>query len=69
MILLEKGRNMAERKASIERKTAETDIKLALNLDGTGVSNVDTGIGFFDHMLKSFAKHSSYQRNRVLRSS
>ena len=39
---------MAERKASIERKTSETDIKLALNLDGTGVSNVDTGIGFFD---------------------
>ena len=46
---------MGDRKASIERKTAETDIKLALNLDGTGVSNVDTGIGFFDHMLKSFA--------------
>ena len=51
---------MAERKASIERKTAETDIKLALNLDGTGVSNVDTGIGFFDHMLKSFAKHGFF---------
>ena len=46
-----------DRKAHIERKTAETDIKLSFNLDGTGVSTVDTGIGFFDHMLKSFAKH------------
>ena len=58
---------MAERKASIERKTAETDIKLALNLDGTGVSNVDTGIGFFDHMLKSFAKHGFFDMNCVVR--
>ena len=58
---------MAERKASIERKTAETDIKLALNLDGTGVSNVDTGIGFFDHMLKSFAKHGFFDMNLVVK--
>lgn len=58
---------MAERKASIERKTSETDIKLALNLDGTGVSNVDTGIGFFDHMLKSFAKHGFFDMNCVVK--
>ena len=51
---------MADRKATINRKTAETDISLTLKLDGTGVSNVDTGIGFFDHMLKSFAKHGYF---------
>lgn len=46
------------RKAEIARKTAETDISLALELDGTGVSDISTGIGFFDHMLTLFAKHS-----------
>ena len=55
-----------ERKASVNRKTAETDIQLALNLDGTGVSNVDTGIGFFDHMLKSFSKHGFFDMNCVV---
>ncbi len=47
------------RTAKIERKTAETDIKLELNLDGTGKSNVATGVGFFDHMLVLFTKHSA----------
>ena len=51
---------MSDRKASVSRKTSETDIKLSINLDGTGVGNVDTGIGFFDHMLKSFAKHGYF---------
>ena len=51
---------MSERKANISRKTAETDITLALNLDGTGVSSVDTGIGFFNHMLEGFAKHGFF---------
>lgn len=46
------------RSASLARKTAETDISLSVNLDGTGIANIDTGIGFFDHMLTLFAKHS-----------
>ena len=45
------------RYAKIERKTKETDIVLELNLDGTGKAEISTGIGFFDHMLHSFAKH------------
>lgn len=45
------------RQATIERKTAETDIKLALALDSQEQCSIDTGIGFFDHMLQLFAKH------------
>lgn len=45
------------REASLERKTQETDIRLVLNLDGSGVSKISTGIAFFDHMLTLFAKH------------
>lgn len=48
------------RQAEIKRCTAETDITLALDLDGQGVSKVDTGCGFLDHMLTLFAKHASY---------
>ncbi len=51
---------MGDRTALVERKTQETDIKISLNLDGTGKSNVSTGIGFFDHMLKGFAKHGFF---------
>ena len=51
---------MKDRKASYERTTSETDISVAINLDGTGVATVDTGIGFFDHMLNSFAKHGFF---------
>ncbi|MCR5104064.1 MAG: imidazoleglycerol-phosphate dehydratase HisB [Eubacterium sp.] len=58
---------MADRKSSVSRKTGETDITLSLNLDGTGVSNVDTGIGFFDHMLKSFSKHGFFDMNLVVK--
>lgn len=46
--------------ATIARKTEETDITLELNLDGSGHADVSTGIGFFDHMLKSFAKHGFF---------
>lgn len=46
------------RTASIQRQTAETDIALSLNLDGSGKSALATGIGFFDHMLNLLAKHS-----------
>ncbi len=49
---------MVIRKASVDRKTRETDISVAINLDGTGDSQVSTGIGFFDHMLTHLAKHS-----------
>lgn len=47
------------RKARIERKTAETAIVLELNLDGTGQANIDTGVGFLDHMLTLLAFHGS----------
>src|ERR1700742_761921 len=45
------------RTASIDRKTAETDIQLTLDVDGTGRANIATGVGFLDHMLTLFAKH------------
>ena len=46
-----------ERKGSIVRKTKETQIKIDLNLDGTGKSNIETGLAFFDHMLDQIARH------------
>ena len=48
------------RTATIDRKTAETDIHLTLNLDGAGVSTVHSGCGFLDHMLTLFAKHGGF---------
>ncbi|MEM8953593.1 MAG: imidazoleglycerol-phosphate dehydratase HisB [Verrucomicrobiota bacterium] len=51
------------RSADIHRKTAETDINIALNVDGTGISTVDTGIPFFDHMLTLFARHGLFDLN------
>ena len=51
---------MTERKAEIKRKTKETDISLVLNLDGKGEVQVETGIGFFDHMLTALAKHARF---------
>ena len=48
------------RQASLARKTAETDISLTLNLDGRGQSEIDTGVGFLDHMLTLFAKHGHF---------
>lgn len=46
--------------AYIERKTKETDIKLNFNLDGSGINKIDTGIGFFNHVLDSFARHGHF---------
>jgi len=48
------------RESKLSRKTNETDIELKINLDGSGNSDINTGIAFFDHMLNSFAKHGSF---------
>jgi len=48
------------RRASVERKTKETDVRVQLALDGSGAYDVGTGIAFLDHMLESFAKHSLF---------
>ena len=48
------------REASAERNTKETEIKLKLNLDGTGSSDIETGVGFYDHMLDGFARHGLF---------
>ena len=53
------------RTAKVERKTGETEISVELNLDGTGKRNIDTGIGFFDHMLDLFAKHGLFDLNII----
>jgi imidazoleglycerol-phosphate dehydratase len=50
----------SKRVATVARKTAETDIVLTLGVDGTGVSKIDTGVPFFDHMLTLFAKHGLF---------
>lgn len=51
---------MTQRSATVSRKTGETDITITIDLDGTGKAQVSTGIGFFDHMLISFAKHGLF---------
>lgn len=48
------------RVASVERETSETAVRLALTLDGSGQTQIDTGIGFFDHMLNLFAAHGQF---------
>lgn len=49
-----------ERRADFVRKTKETDITLSLNLDGKGDAEIDTGVGFFNHMLEGFARHGFF---------
>ena len=51
------------RESTVERNTTETKIKLSLNIDGSGKSDINTGIGFFDHMLEGFAKHGLFNLN------
>src|ERR1700756_2889895 len=48
------------RTATLARSTSETEISLTLNLDGSGESEIDTGIGFLDHMLTAFARHALF---------
>lgn len=52
-----------QRTSKVIRTTKETDIKLELNLDGDGICAIDTGIGFFDHMLNSFVRHGFFDMN------
>lgn len=54
---------MPGRTAKVERKTRETEITISLNLDGSGESEINTGVGFFDHMLTALAKHSLIDMN------
>lgn len=51
------------RKAEIKRETRETNIALSINLDGKGEKNINTGVGFFDHMLECFAVHGCFDLN------
>lgn len=51
---------MKERIATCIRKTKETDIQLTINLDGTGKTRIETGVGFFNHMLEGFARHGLF---------
>src|SRR4051794_38145495 len=56
----DRERAMAKgRTAEVLRDTKETQIRVALNLDGTGTTSISTGIGFFDHMLESFGRHGA----------
>lgn len=48
------------RNATVERRTKETDVSISLDLDGTGQAEIDTGVGFFDHMLDLFARHALF---------
>ncbi len=56
-----------ERKAEVERRTKETDISLSLNLDGTGIYEVDCPIGFLNHMLNSFCRHGLFNLSGKLK--
>ena len=55
------------RSAKVERKTKETDITCTFNIDGEGKSNIDTGIGFFNHMLEGFTRHGFFDLDMTVR--
>jgi len=57
---VDKTISVLPRKATLDRQTKETAVKISLTIDGTGESHIDTGIGFFDHMLTLFAKHGLF---------
>ncbi|MCR5415804.1 MAG: imidazoleglycerol-phosphate dehydratase HisB [Pseudobutyrivibrio sp.] len=56
-----------ERRAKVARKTKETDIAIDFSIDGTGVSEVSSGIGFFDHMLDAFTRHGLFDLNAQIK--
>mgnify|MGYP005752048341 CR=1 FL=1 len=58
---------MKNRKTVIKRKTKETDIVMEFAIDGTGKASIDTGIGFFDHMLNSFVRHGFFDMNLTVK--
>ena len=55
------------RQAKVERRTAETDVAVTLRLDGSGLSEIDSGVGFLDHMLTLFARHGRFDLTVVCR--
>ena len=55
-----RGGPMGERSASVDRETAETRVHVELNIDGQGSAEVNTGVGFYDHMLRAFARHGRF---------
>ncbi|SES98836.1 imidazoleglycerol-phosphate dehydratase HisB [[Clostridium] polysaccharolyticum] len=58
---------MNARYAKVVRTTKETDISLELKIDGSGIADIDTGIGFFDHMLNSFVRHGFFDMNLTVK--
>ena len=56
-----------KRESALTRKTRETDVEIALNVDGTGKSSIATGIGFMDHMLELFARHGKFDLKAEVR--
>jgi len=57
---VETGETSRSREASVLRETRETSINISLNLDGTGQADIETGIGFLDHMLEQIARHGLF---------